>query len=73
MLAAPLNKLLKMNVSFTQTEEKKSSLSSFDKLKYSIIQAPILAFPDYNKRFIIRTDALKDGLGGVLLQINEKD
>jgi len=70
MLAAPLNKLLRKNVSFTWTEEQQSS---FDKLKNSIIQAPILAFPDYNKQFIIRTDASKDGLGGVLLQINDED
>jgi len=70
MLAAPLNKLLRKNVSFTWTEVQQSS---FDKLKNSIIQTPILAFPDYNEQFIIKTDASKDGLGGVLLQINEED
>ena len=70
MLAAPLNKLLRKNVSFTWKEEQQSR---FDKLKNSIIQAPILAFLDYNKQFIIRTDASKDGLGGVLLQISDED
>jgi len=51
---ALLNKLLRMNVSFIWTKEQQSS---FDKLKNSIIYAPILDFPNYNKQFIIRTDA----------------
>jgi len=42
-------------------------------LKNSIIHAPILTFSYYNKQFIIRTDASKDSLDGVLLQVKDKD
>jgi len=43
------------------------------KLKEALISAPILRYPDYNKQFIIRTDACKLGLGDNLLQKDEKD
>ena len=29
---------------------------------------PLMAYPDYEKPFIVRTDASKDGLGAVLYQ-----
>ena len=37
------------------------------------ISAPILRYPDFNKQFIIRTDACKLGIGGILLQKDEKN
>eukprot|EP00833_Pecoramyces_ruminatium_P014240 jgi/Orpsp1_1/1188272/evm.model.d7180000063560.1 len=46
---------------------------SFDNLKSALGKAPILAYPDFNKQFIIRTDACLEGIGGVLLQIDDKD
>ena len=45
--------------------------NSFETLKSKICQKPILQMPDYNKRFVLRTDASKEALGAVLLQEDE--
>ena len=41
---------------------------SFDRLKEALISSLILAYPDYNKPFILETDASLKGLGAVLSQ-----
>ena len=40
----------------------------FHKLKKAVMSAPVLAFPDPNKEHLLKTDALKLGLGAVLSQ-----
>ena len=41
---------------------------SFDRLKDALISSPILAYPNYDKPFILETDASLKGLGAVLSQ-----
>ena len=44
---------------------------SFEQLIHRCCTAPVLAYADYNKPFIVHTDASKDGLGAVLYQIQD--
>jgi len=69
-LAHPLFNLLKKDVKFVWnnlTEER------FNLLKKKLISSPILKYPDYDKGFIIRTDASLEGVGGILLQKNDQN
>lgn len=66
--SAPLCKLLRKKVQYIWSTEQEES---FQKLKEKLINAPILKYPEFDKEFIIRTDASYDGVGGVLLQKND--
>jgi len=64
-IAEPLNRLLKKSVTFSWQEEQQEA---FDKLKKSIVDSAILAFPNFNEKFIVRTDASEVGVSGILAQ-----
>ena len=40
----------------------------FDKLQYVLRNAPVLAFPEFSKKFELETDVSLSGLGAVLTQ-----
>ncbi|KAL0358139.1 UNVERIFIED_CONTAM: Retrovirus-related Pol polyprotein from transposon [Sesamum calycinum] len=63
-IAEPLTELLKKNA-FQLTEEMEKG---FGKLKRAMSKSPILKLLDFNKEFVVETDALGTGIGAVLLQ-----
>lgn len=65
LLACPLTDLLKKGALFIWTPTHESA---FQALKSALIQAPVLALPDFNKTFQLHTDASDRGVGTVLLQ-----
>jgi hypothetical protein len=64
-IAKPLTFLLEKGVDFSWTEERQMA---FDELKKRLTTAPVLTLPNQSKRFTVYCDALKDGLGCVLMQ-----
>lgn len=64
-LAAPLNFLRRKNQKFEWGETQQAS---FDALKLALASAPVLAVPDFDKQFILQTDASNSGIAAVLLQ-----
>src|SRR5579862_331223 len=68
-LASPLNLLLRKNEPFKWTTKQEEA---FKLLKTKLTQAPILARPDFKKKFTLYTDASAIGLGAVLSQHDEK-
>jgi hypothetical protein len=69
-IAGPLNKLLKKNISYQWTKEQQKA---FEYLKDCLISSPILVYPDWNKRFILFTNASTFALGAVLAQRDDED
>ena len=67
-IARPLHRLTEANTPFNWD---KTCQTAFDTLRVRLVSAPIFAFPDFSKQFIVDTDASEDGIGGVLSQIHE--
>jgi len=63
-IAYPLE-AIKFKKEITWNEELENC---YEKIKNSIINAKILKFPDFNKEFILYSDASSNGIGGALLQ-----
>ena len=67
-IAAPLYDLTSGDNKDKKSERVNLSPEAFDRLKAACLQAPILAFPDFNKPFLLEMDASGRGLGAVLSQ-----
>ena len=67
-VAAPLYALTKKDAPY---QWDSSCQDTFEQLKQKLVQAPILAFSDFSKPFILETDASGVGLGPVLSQEQE--
>ena len=65
-IAAPLTRLTRKRVKYEWSDQCEEA---FQKLKQSLINPPVLAFPTEDDTFILDTDASAYGLGCVLSQI----
>ena len=54
-----------------QVSLSEEALEAFQALKQTWMNSPVLAFADYTKDFLLKTDASKEGLGAVLSQKQE--
>lgn len=68
--------------SFIKPDEERSAKQSkmdreysarFDTLKDLLYKRPILKLPDFDRTFILRTDTSEDGIGAVLLRLENKE
>ena len=65
IICKPLTNLLKKGELFVWNSVAETA---FQTLKSALMSAPVLALPDFNKTFVIETDACDVGIGVVLLQ-----
>ena len=64
-IAKPLHRLTEKTADFRWSQECQAA---FERLRRCLVSAPILAFPDFSRPFIVDTDASGDGIGAVLSQ-----
>ncbi len=67
--ASPLYKLLQKDAPYKWTSEQEDSMNA---LKDALTSAPVLAHPNYEKPFLVYTDASGTGLGVVLSQNDDE-
>ncbi|GBB89252.1 hypothetical protein RclHR1_15940001 [Rhizophagus clarus] len=69
-IARPLTDLTSKKIDFKWTEKQQEA---FESLKKRLMEKPILEHPDFEKEFILITDASGEGLGFILAQKNKDD
>jgi hypothetical protein len=69
-IAAPLYHLFKKHVRWQWTAVEQTA---FDELKDALTSEPVLALPDFDRPFILHTDASATGIGAVLTQLSSSD
>ena len=67
-IAHPLYDMLGKEVKMGPVDLPPEVWEAVDILKRKVQSMPILVFPDFNKPFLLETDASKEGLGAVLSQ-----
>eukprot|EP00731_Ephydatia_muelleri_P003644 Em0001g3644a len=66
LISKPLQRLTEKNAPFEWTI---GCQNAFDELRKRLVSSPVLAYPDYERRFILDTDASDVGIGAVLSQV----
>ena len=67
-IAQPLYDMLGKEVKMGPVDLPPEAWEAIDILKRKVQSVPILVFPDFDKPFLLETDASKEGLGAVLSQ-----
>ena len=65
-VAKPIHRLTEHNATFKWSPECDNAFST---LRHKLTTTPVLAYPDFNKQFILDTDASNTAIGAVLSQI----
>ena len=68
-IAQPLHRLTQNTASFAWTS---ACQDAFDELHRRLCSAPVLAYPNFSKHFILDTDASDVGIGAVLSQLDDE-
>ena len=69
VVAKPLHRLTEKGAQFKWTAECERA---FQQLRNLLTSTPVLAHPDFNRPFILDTDASDTGVGAVLSQVDEE-
>ena len=62
-LAAPMTDLTKKDRAFVWGDEEEKA---FNRLKTAMVTAPVLQLPDFEREFVVTTDASEVSVGGIL-------
>lgn len=68
LITTPLTELLKKDVAWLWNEKQEQA---FNRIKNLLVERPLLALYDPEAETQLHTDASKDGLAGILLQVNK--
>ena len=66
-IARPLHRMTEKNANFKWTSE---AGAAFEHLRKQLATTPVLVYPDFEREFILHTDASDSGIGAVLSQVD---